>query len=121
MRAPMTEERVAAERDVMLAAHAVERVRLEHRLVVAEDDAAGLRVMSGRQSIQIITLQADAAERESLIFDMRSELDKGAADRNDLIAAQAANEVALHEALAERDRAQSLYAAASARLEEIQG
>ena len=118
MQAPMTEERIAAERDVLLAAHAVERARLEHRLAVAEDDLAGLRVMSGRQSVQIIALQADAAERESLIFDMRSELDKGTADRNDLVAAQAANEVALHEALVERDRAQSLYAAASARLED---
>jgi len=120
IQAPMTEKHAAADRDSLLAVHAVELVRLEHRLAVAEDDAMRLRAAIGRQSVQLIILQADAAERERVIFDMRSEIDKGAVQRHNLEIAVAAGQIALQDAFAQRDRARSIEATAKVRLGELE-
>jgi len=120
IQASMTEKHAAADRDSLLAMHAVELVRLEHRLAVAEDDAMRLRVAVGRQSVQIIVLEADAAERERVIFDTRSEADKAVAERHNLESAVAAGQIALHDVLAQRDRARSNETAAKVRLGELE-
>ena len=116
----MTEKHAAADRDSLLAMHAVELVRLERRLAIAEEDAMRLRAAVGRQSLQIIVLEAAAAERERLIFDLRSEIEKGAVERHNLEIAVAADQIALHDAFAQRDRARSSEAAAKVRLGELQ-
>jgi len=120
IQAPMTEKHAAADRDFLIAMHAVERVRLEHRLAVAEDDAMRLRAAVGRQSVQILVLEADAAQRERVIFDMRSEVDKGVAERHNLEVALAAGQITLHDAFAQRDRARTNEANAKVRLGELE-
>ena len=120
IQASMTERHAAADRDSLLAMHAVELVRLEHRLAVAEDDAMRLRVAVGRQSVQVIVLEADAAERERVIFDTRSEADKVLVERDNLKIAVAAGQIALHDVLAQRDRARSNETAAKVRLGELE-
>lgn len=120
IQASMTERHAAADRDSLLAMHAVELVRLEHRLTVAEDDAMRLRVAVGRQSVQVIVLEADAAERERVIFDTRSEADKVLVERDNLKIAVAAGQIALHDVLAQRDRARSNETAAKVRLGELE-
>jgi chromosome segregation ATPase len=120
IQAPMTEKHAAADRDSLLAMHAVERARLEHRLAVAEDDAMRLRAAVGRQSVQILVLEADAAQRERVIFDMRSEVDKGVAERHNLEVAVAAGQITLHDAFAQRDRARTNEANAKVRLGELE-
>ncbi len=80
----------------------------------------GLRVKVGRQSLRIAALESDAAEREGVIFEMRSEMDKGAAERRDHEIAMAASQFAVQDAFAQRDRAQSNEAAAKARLGELE-
>ncbi len=116
---PMTEERAAADRDVLLAAHAVELARLERRLAIAEDNAAGLRAITGRQWVRMITLETDAAERESVIFDMRSELDREAAERRSFLAAVTTDQIALHDAFIQRDRARDLQVDTAARVGQL--
>ncbi len=79
-----------------------------------------LRVAVGRQSVQIIVLEADAAERERVIFDTRSEADKAVVERHNLEIAVAAGQIALHDVLAQRDRARSNETAAKVRLGELE-
>ncbi len=111
MQTPTTDKLAAAAADSLLATHAVELVRLEQRVAAAQHDAMDLRVRAGRQSVQISALESDAAEREGVIFEMRSELDKRAAECRNLESAMAASQVALQDAFAQRDRAQSSDAA----------
>ena len=120
LRAPITEKQAIAERDALRAEHAVEQVRLEHRLALAEDTSIGLRAAVGRQSVKIIALEADAEERKRVIFDQREEIDKGASARRDLEVALAASQTALHDAFAQRDRAQIAEVAATARERELE-
>lgn len=107
MQTPTSDKLAAAEADSLLAVHAVELVRLEQRLDGAQNDAMDLRVKVGRQSVQISALKSDVAEREGVIFEMRSELDKRAADCRNLESAMAASQIALQDAFAQRDRAKS--------------
>jgi chromosome segregation ATPase len=118
MQAPTTDKLAAAEADSVLAIHAVELVRLEQRVAAAQHDAMDLRVKVGRQTVQISALESDAAEREGVILEMRSELDKRAAECRNLESAMAASQVALQDAFAQRDRAQSSEAAG--RLDELE-
>jgi chromosome segregation ATPase len=120
MQTAMTDKLAAAEADSLLAMHAVELVRLEQRLAAAQDDAMGLRVKVGRQSVQISALESDAAEREGVIFEVRSEMDKCAAECRNLETAMAASQITLLDAFAQRDRAQSSEAAAKVRLGELE-
>ena len=103
-----TEKDAAIGADALLAEHAVEVVRLTHRLAIAEDNFVRLRGVVGRQSIQIASLDADAKKREQAILDMRSELDKGLTRSRDLEVAVAASQVLLYDAFAQRDRALNL-------------
>ncbi|HZZ61154.1 MAG TPA: hypothetical protein VFE63_08280 [Roseiarcus sp.] len=107
MQTPTTDKLAAGEADSLLAMHAVELVRLEQRLDAAQNDAMDLRVKVGRQSVQITALRSDVAEREGVIFEMRSELDKRAAECRNLESAMAASQIALQDAFAQRDRAES--------------
>ena len=102
-----TETSAAANSDSELAVHAVQLARLNHRLVVAEDNALKLRTVVGRQSVQDSTLKAHASDLERSMLDMRSELDRMEAERADLKVAGAALQVALHDAFAERDEARN--------------
>ena len=120
MQAPLTEKHAAADRDALRAAHAVELARLNHRLAIAENDAMALRATVGRQTVQIIALEAAAAERERVIFDIRSEMDKRVAEHSNREMAAAASWIALHDLFAQRDRARSQESGAKARLSELE-
>ena len=120
LQAPLTEKQAIAERDALRAAHAVEQARLEHRLTLAEDASIGLRAEVGRQSAKIIALEADAEQHRRVISDQRAETDKGAFERRDLEAALSASEAALHDAVAQRDRAQIAETAAMARQSQLE-
>jgi chromosome segregation ATPase len=120
LRAPITEKQAIAERDALRAVHAVEQARLERRLALAEDASIGLRTAVGQQSAKIIALEADAKEHKRVIFDQRAEIDKGASKGRDLKVALAASETALHDAFAQRDRAQTVEAAVASRQSELE-
>jgi chromosome segregation ATPase len=105
LKAPATEKYAAGSTDALIAKHAVETVRLKHKLAIAEDDSMRLRAMVGRQSTQVTILRADVEDRERAIFDIRSERDEGVARHRDLEAAVAASELILYDAFAQRDRA----------------
>jgi chromosome segregation ATPase len=55
--APLSEAQAIADRDALRAQHAIEIVRLERRLRVAEEAAAARKVEVGRQFARIIALQ----------------------------------------------------------------
>lgn len=120
IQAPMTEKHAVADRDSLLAIHAVELVRLEHRLANAEDETMRQRAAIGRQSVQIVVLEVDAAERERLIIDMRSQIENRVVEQHDLEVAVAAGQVALHDAFSQRDRAQINEEAARLRCAELE-
>jgi chromosome segregation ATPase len=105
IKAPTMEKYVAGSTDALLAKHAVETVRLEHKFATAEDDSMRLRAILGRQSTQIAILHADVEDRERAIFNIRSELDEGIARHRNLEAAMAASEIILYDAFAQRDHA----------------
>ena len=114
-----TETGAAASIDSLLAVHAVELARLQHRLAIAEDDARSLRTMVGRQSVQEIMLKAHTSDLERSMFDLRLALDRMEAERASLKVASAALQVALHDAFAQRDKARSHEAASQDRVNEL--
>ena len=120
MQAPMTERQAAADRDALVAVHAVEQMRLEHRVALAEETAATLRAAGGRQAARLIVLEADATGQERIIFDHLTEISKISAERRELEVAVSASQIALHDAFAQRDRAQVREAAAKARQDELE-
>ena len=67
----------------------------------------------------IIKMEADAAERESVIFDMRSELDRQAAQRSGLVTALTADQITLHDAFSRLDRTRDIHTANMSRVGEL--
>ena len=120
LNAPVTEKQAIAERDALRAVHAVEQVRLEHRFEAAEEASAELRAALGRQSVKVIEFEADSAERERVIFDQRAEIERGALERHELQVALGASQIALHDALAQRDRVRAAEGAAALRQSELE-
>src|SRR5271166_5740243 len=104
LNASVTEKQAIAERDALRAVHAVEQVRLEHRLAVAEEAAMELRSAEGRLRAKLIELEADRAESLGAVFDQRVDIERAALARRDLEVALAASQIALHDALAQRER-----------------
>ena len=84
LQAPMSEKQAIAERDALRAQHAVDQVRLERRLTLAEEASIALRSELGRQSVKVITLEADATEHRSFDFDRRKQIEALSAERRDL-------------------------------------
>jgi hypothetical protein len=119
MQAPATERQAAADRDALVAMHAVEQMRLEHRIALAEETAATLRAAGGRQAARLIALEADTTDREGVVFDHLAEISKISAERSELEVAMSASQIALHDAFAQRDRAQVCEAAAKTRQDEL--
>jgi chromosome segregation ATPase len=120
IKAPASEKYAAGSTDALLARHAVETVRLKHKLAVAEDDSMRLRAIVGRQLTQLTVLRADVEDRERAIFDIRSERDEGIARRRDLEAALAASEIILYHAFAQRDHALNNGNAGGFRISELE-
>jgi hypothetical protein len=115
LQAPISEKQAIAERDALRAQHAVDQVRLERRLVLAEEASIGLRSELGRQSVKIITLEADATEQSSLDFDRRRQIEALRFESHDREVALGASESALRDLAAQRDRADVAEATAIAR------
>jgi hypothetical protein len=120
MQAPVTERQAAADRAALIAVHAVEQMRLEHRIALAEETTATVRAAGGRQAARLIALEADTTEREGIIFDHLAEISKMSAERREFEVAASASQMALHDAFAQRDRAQVREAAAKARQDELE-
>ena len=120
LNAPVTEKQAIAERDALRAVHAVEQVRLEHRLAVAEEAAMELRSAEGRLRAKLIELEADRAESLGTVFDQRVDIERAALARRDLEVALAASQIALHDALAQRDRARIVEGLAAVRQSELE-
>ncbi len=120
LNAPVTEKQAIAERDALRAVHAVEQVRLEHRLAVAEETVMELRSAEGRLRAKLTELEADGAESLRAVFDQRAEIERGALAWRDLEVALAASQIALHDALAQRDRARIVEGAAAVRQSELE-
>ena len=70
---PLSAEEVAAERDHLRAAHAVEVRRIEQRLERAEAAAAALKVEAGRREGRIAALDAEAARAQVAIAALEAE------------------------------------------------
>lgn len=120
LNAPVTEKQAIAERDALRAVYAVEQVRLEHRLAVAEEAAMELRSAEGRLRAKLIELEADRAESLGAVFDQRADIERAALARRDLEVALAASQIALHDALAQRDRARIVEGLAAVRQSELE-
>src|SRR5271166_2322858 len=97
LQAPISERQAIAERDALRAEHAVEHMRLERRLTLAEEDSIGLRAEAGRQSVKIITLEADAAHHRAVDLERRAEIDELRSERRSLEATLGASQSAIHD------------------------
>lgn len=120
LQAPISERQAIAERDALRAEHAVEHMRLERRLTLAEEDAIGLRAEAGRQSVRIITLEADAAHHRAVDVERRAEIDELRSERRSLEATLGASQSAIHDLTAQRDRAHAAEAEAITRQKEFE-
>lgn len=120
LQAPISERQAIAERDALRAEHAVEQVRLERRLTLAEETSIGLRAEVGRHSVRIIALEADAAHHRTIDFDRRAEIDELRSECRSLEAALGASQSAIHDLMAQRDRAHGAEAAAISREKELE-
>ena len=120
LQAPISEKQAIAERDALRAQHAVEQVRLERRMALAEEASIALRSELGRQTVKVITLEADAAEHKSFDFDRRKQIEELSAERRDLEVALGASESVLHDVVVQRDRAGAAEAAAASRQTELE-
>ena len=120
LQAPLSEKQAIAERDALRAQHAVDQVRLERRLTLAEEASIALRSELGRQSVKVITLEADATEHKSVDFDRQKQIEELSAERRDLEVALGASEIALHDLAFQRDRAGAAEAAAISRQIELE-
>ena len=106
---PLSAEEVAAERDHLRAAHAVEMRRTEQRVERAEAAVAALKVEAGRREGRIAALDAEAARAQVAVAALEAER---AALRREIAGLWA-------EAGAETIALQSLSALAERRLDEI--
>ena len=121
LRAPATERQAIADADALRALHAVERVRLERSLALAEKTSAELRVAVGRQSVEILRLTNEVADLSGQLYDRRAENDRLASQARDLRATAGAIELALNDAFTQRDRVSAAREAAEARAVDLDG
>jgi chromosome segregation ATPase len=120
LQAPITKQQAVAERDALRAQHAVERVRLERRVSVAEESSVALKAEVGRHAVKIIGLESDLAERDGVLLDQRAEIEKRVSESRDLEAALTASQIALHDLGEQRDLAKVAEAEAAARRTELE-
>jgi chromosome segregation ATPase len=120
LQAPLSERQAIAERDALRAEHAVAEARLERRMTLAEEAAIALRAELGHRSVRIVTLEADAAEQSSLDFDRRARIEALESQCRDLEVAMGASQIAIHDLVAQRDKAHAAEAAAAARQIELE-
>src|SRR5271165_1033608 len=119
LQAPLSERQAIADRDALRAEHAVQQVRLERRMTLAEEAAIGLRAELGRLSVNLIALETDARKHESADFDRRAQIEALTLQCRDLEVARGASQSALHDLSTQRDRAAAAEAAAVARENEL--
>ena len=115
LQAPLTEAQAIAERDALRAQHAVDQVRLEQRLSAAEEVAGRRWIEIGRQASRIVALEevvgADAAE----IAARREELEALEREARELRGQLGAVQLAVRDAMFQRDSSDTAFAAAEAR------
>jgi hypothetical protein len=119
-RAPASEKQAISERDALRAQNAVEHVRLNRRLALAEDASNQLRVAVGRLSAKVLALETTSSERMNVIVDQRAEISQAEFDRLDLEVGLGASQIALNDAFAQRDRAINAETAATSRQIELE-
>jgi chromosome segregation ATPase len=112
LQSPLSETQARAERDALRGQHAVELVRLETRLKVAENDRAIDRVTHGRQASRIVALEDLSEERAAEIARQRAELADLQRESIDLNAQHGAQEIALRDVTFQRDDADGAVALA---------
>ena len=120
LRAPLSEKQAIADADALRAAHAVERVRIERKLSLAEEAANSLKVALGRQSAELIRLKCDLADLEDALDERQGDNARLAERILDLDASVSAAQVALHDAFDQRDRASASRDAAESRAAELE-
>ena len=120
LQAPLSERQAIADRDALRAEHAVQEVRLERRMTLAEEAAIGLRAELGRLSVKLIALETDAKQHESADFDRRAQIEALTSQCRDLEVGLGASQSGLHDLSAQRDRAAATEAAAVARQNELE-
>jgi hypothetical protein len=120
LQAPLSERQAIAERDALRAEHAVAEARLERRMTLAEEAAIVARAELGHKSVRVVTLEADAAEQSSVDFDRRARIEALEAQCRDLEVAMGASQIAIHDLVAQRDKADAAEAEASARQIELE-
>jgi hypothetical protein len=117
--APLSERQAIAERDALRAEHAVAEARLERRMTLAEEAAIAVRAELGHKSVRVVTLEADAAEQSSVDFDRRARIEALEIQCRDLEVAMSASQIAIHDLVAQRDKADAAEAVAIARQTEL--
>jgi len=120
LQAPISERQAIAERDALRAEHAVAEARLERRMTLAEEAAIALRAELGRKSVKVIALEADAAEQSKVDYDRRARIEALESQCRDLEVAMGPSQIAIHDLVAQRDRADAAAAAAMARQIELE-
>ena len=106
---PLSPEEIAADRDHLRAAHAVELRRTEQRLERAEAATAALRIAAARRETRIVALDAEAARAQVAVAALEAERDRHRHDIAGLWAESGAEAIAL----------QGLSGLAERRLEEV--
>ena len=120
LQAPLSERQAIAERDALRAEHAVAEARLERRVTLAEEAAIALRAEVGHKSVRVVMLEADAAEQSSVDFDRRARIEALESQCRDLEVAMGASQIAIHDLVAQRDKADAAEVAAVARQIELE-
>ena len=93
---PLSAEEIAAERDHLRAAHAVELRRSEQRLERAEAERAALRVEAGRRETRVLALEGDGARAQVAVAGLEAELAGLRREVDGLRAEIGAEAIALH-------------------------
>jgi len=120
LQAPLSERQAVAEHDALRAEHAVAEARLERRMTLAEEAVIALKAELGRKSVKVISLEADAAEQSETDYDRRARIEALEFQCRDLEVAVGASQIAIHDLVAQRDKADAAEAAAAARLFELE-
>lgn len=101
---PLSPEEIAADRDQLRAAHAVELRRTEQRVARAEAERATLQVEAGRRESRVLHLEREGARAQVGIATLEAEAAAARRERDDMAAEAGAREIAMTglAALAER-------------------
>jgi len=110
----------AAERDALRARQAVEVVRLERRLQVAQEQSAALRAELGQRAVKLIAVQSEVKETAAVLAEQAAEAERFASDARELEATLSEKQLALSDLAKLRDETVSAERIGAERIAELE-